>query len=179
METILINGRIYTMDNSRNIYEAMGIIGNKIEMLGTNNEVLQTKKDATKIIDLEGKTIVPGFNDSHMHLVNYGYSLTQVNLVGVNSIEEMSVRVKDYIKENKIGKNNWIRGRGWNQDYFLSEKVFPTRYDLDKVSTDIPIVLTRICGHVAVVNSKALEILNIKKGSPQIEIGRASCRERV
>lgn len=172
MEKIFINGKIYTMDNSRNSYEAMGVIGNKIEALGTNTELLLTKREETKVIDLKGKTIVPGFNDSHMHLVNYGYSLTQVNLMGVKSMESINERVGSYIKKNKICKDKWVRGRGWNQDYFTMEKIFPTRYDLDKISTNIPIVLTRICGHVAVVNSKALEILNIKKGTPQVEGGQ-------
>lgn len=172
MDIIFINGKIHTMDNSRSIYEAIGIKGNKIEVLGTNSDVLLAKKEETKIIDLKGKTLVPGFNDSHMHLLNYGYSLTQVNLMGANSIDEINERVEDYIKENKMIENQWIRGRGWNQDYFTKEKEFPTRYDLDNISKDVPIVLTRVCGHVAVVNSKALEMLNIKNGTPQIEGGQ-------
>lgn len=171
MDKIFINGIINTMDKDRNTYEAMGIIGDRIKILGTNKDVLLTKKEETKIIDLEGKTLVAGFNDSHMHLVNYGYSLTQVNLMGANSFNMIKKRVEEYIEKNKIDENKWIRGRGWNQDYFLNEKKFPTRYDLDKISKDIPMVLTRICGHVAVVNSKALEILNIGKATPQIEGG--------
>ena len=177
MDKIFINGKIYTMDNNRNIYEAVGIIGNKIEFLGTNEELLLKKKLETEIIDLKGNLLLPGFNDTHMHLVNSGYVMTQVGLVGVNSIEDMNKKVEDYINRNKIGENQWIRGRGWNQDYFLGERRFPTRYDLDKISTDIPIVLTRVCGHAAVVNSKALEILNIKKGSPQLESGQIDLDE--
>lgn len=172
MDKIFINSKIYTMDKGRTIYEALGVNGNKIEALGSNNEILLLKDSNTEIIDLEGKTIVPGFNDSHMHLLNYGYSLTQVNLIGTDSAEEINERVKEFISKEQIEKGKWIRGRGWNQDYFKGEKRFPTKYDLDRISTEYPIIVTRICGHVGVINSKALEILNIAKGTPQFEGGQ-------
>lgn len=172
MDKIFINSKIYTMDKDRNTYEALGINRNKIEVLGSNEEVLSLKRSNTKVIDLKGKTIVPGFNDSHMHLLNYGYSLKQVNLMGTDSPEKINERVKEFISEEQIEKGKWIRGRGWNQDHFKGEKRFPTKYDLDKISREHPIVVTRICGHVGVVNSKALEILNISKETPQFEGGQ-------
>lgn len=172
MDKIFINSKIYTMDKGRNIYEALGVNRNKIEALGSTSEILLLKDSNTEIIDLEGKTVVPGFNDSHMHLLNYGYSLTQVNLIGTDSAEEINERVKEFISKEQIEKGKWVRGRGWNQDYFKGEKRFPTKYDLDKISTEYPIIVTRICGHVGVINSKALEILNIGKGTPQFEGGQ-------
>ena len=172
MDKIFISGKIYTMDKNRNVFQAMGIKENKIEALSDNKDLLSRKTEKTEIIDLQGKTMLAGFNDSHMHLVNYGYSLSQVDLTGSKSIQEVNKRVKEYIEDNKVGKDKWIRGRGWNQDYFTDDKVFPTRYDLDNISKDNPIVLTRICGHVAVVNSKALEILNIDKSSLQVQGGQ-------
>jgi predicted amidohydrolase YtcJ len=79
--------------------------------------------------------------------------------------------VKKFIAEKDIEKGKWVSGRGWNHDYFETEKRFPTRYDLDKVSTEHPIVITRACGHVCVVNSRALEIAGITRETSQVEGG--------
>lgn len=171
MDLIFINGIVYTMDKNNTISEAVAVKDNKIFKVGTTEEILALRGDNSQIIDLEGKALVPGFNDSHMHLVNYGYSQTQADLIGVESVEEINRRVSQYIKDKKVEKGTWVRGAGWNQDYFIGDKVFPTKYDLDKISLDHPIVVTRTCGHVAVVNSKALEVLGIKKGTAQVEGG--------
>jgi len=171
LDTILINGKIYTMDNRRSIVEAIGIKGDLIKCIGTTDEVMSLKTDNTIVHDLNGRTLVPGFNDSHMHLLNYGFSLTLVDLVGVTSIEEMNNKVRASILYNNIEDGKWVSARGWNQDYFKGHKEFPTRHDLDKISKEHPIVLTRICGHVVVVNTKALEVLNITRESSQIEGG--------
>ena len=171
MDLILINGKIYTMDESRTMAEAIAVENHIIKAIGSTEEILKLKKDNTIIHDLEGKALLPGFNDSHMHLVNYGYSLTQVNLIGVPTIEELNERVANFVSENQIEEGKWVRGRGWNQDYFIGEKRFPTRYDLDKISTTNPIVVTRACGHVVVANTKALKILNIGRDTKQVEGG--------
>lgn len=171
MDTILVNGKVYTVDNKRSIKEALAIKNGIIADIGTNEEILSLKNDNTEIIDLKGKLILPGFNDSHMHLVNLGYTLSKVSLYGVSSLDEIGKRIYEYIEENKLKKGTWIMGNGWNQDYFQDEKRFPTRYDLDKISTEYPIVITRICGHVIVANSLALKLLNITKDTPQVEGG--------
>lgn len=172
MDTILINGRFHTMDSNRQIVNAVGIKGNTIEKVGTNDELLALKEKSTKIYDLQGKTVLPGFNDSHMHLLNYGLSRTQVNLIGTTSIEEINSRVSKFIEEEKVKSGEWIMCAGWNQDYFKGERVFPTRYDLDKISTEHPIIATRVCLHVAIANSKALEMLNVNKDTAQVEGGQ-------
>lgn len=171
MDTIILNAKVYTVDAERSIKEAIAINNGIIEKLGTNEEILALKDNNTKIIDLNGKLVLPGFNDSHMHLVNLGYTLTMLSLHGVSSIDEIGTRILAFIEENKLEKGSWIRGAGWNQDYFQDEKRFPTRYDLDKISTEYPIILTRICGHVVVTNSLALKLLNITKDTPQVEGG--------
>lgn len=170
MDTILINGKFYTMEKGKRA-EALAIKGDKIEKIGRVEEVLALKDDKTKVYDLKGRTVLPGFNDSHMHLLNYGFSLTQADFTGSKSIEEVIDRGRKFIEERDIKKDEFIMGKGWNQDFFEGEKVFPTRYDLDKISTEHPIISTRVCLHVAVVNSKALEILNINKDTPQPEGG--------
>ncbi|WP_313233701.1 amidohydrolase [Tissierella praeacuta] len=171
MDLILINGKIHTMDKERNIVEAIGINGDIIEKIGTNEEIMALKNNSTKIIDLEGKVVLPGFNDSHMHLLSYGYSLNRIDLGGAKSIEEINCIIKNIIEEKDMEKGEWVNGRGWNQDYFIGEKRFPTRHDLDKISLEHPILIGRACGHIVVVNSKALELLNITKDTPQVDGG--------
>ncbi len=171
VDLILINGKIHTMDKERNIVEAIGINGDIIEKIGTNEEIMALKNNSTKIIDLEGKVVLPGFNDSHMHLLSYGYSLNRIDLGGAKSIEEINCIIKNIIEEKDMEKGEWVNGRGWNQDYFIGEKRFPTRHDLDKISLEHPILIGRACGHIVVVNSKALELLNITKDTPQVDGG--------
>lgn len=171
MDLIFINGVVHTMDKNKTTAEAVAVKGERVEFVGTNEEVLKLKTEDTKVVDLEGKTLVPGFNDSHMHLLSYGYSLTMTNLIGTKSLEEVLERTREFIKKNDMPAGKWVRGRGWNQDYFSGDKVFPTRYDLDKISTEHPICLTRTCGHVIIINTKALEILGIDRNTPQFDGG--------
>lgn len=171
MDLIFINGVVHTMDKNKTTVEAVAVKGERVEFVGTNEEVLKLKTEDTKVVDLEGKTLVPGFNDSHMHLLSYGYSLTMTNLIGTKSLEEVLERTREFIKKNDMPAGKWVRGRGWNQDYFSGDKVFPTRYDLDKISTEHPICLTRTCGHVIIINTKALEILGIDRNTPQFDGG--------
>lgn len=171
MDLILINGKIRTLNDNYPIVEAVAVKGNIIQNIGMSEDLLKLKINDTKVIDLHGKTVVPGFNDSHMHLVNYGYTLMQADLNSVRSMDELQSKILSYIDENKIEPSSWIRARGWNHDYFNDEKRFPNRHDLDKISSDYPILATRTCGHVTCVNSKALEVLNITKNTPQVDGG--------
>lgn len=170
MDLIFLNGKIITMDISMPQVDALYIKDGKIAAVGSSSEILTYKNENTELIDLNGKLMVPGFNDSHMHLLNYGSSILNVNLVGVESIEELIHRTKQFIKDNNIESDKMIQGRGWNHDYF-DEKRFPNRYDLDKISTTQPILLTRACGHASVVNSKGLEVAGITKSTLQVDGG--------
>lgn len=171
MDLILHNGVIRTMNGESDVYQAVGIKDNKIVLVGSNEEALGLKDENTQVVDLGGKTVVPGFNDSHMHLLSYGYSLTMAYLNDTTSLQEVLERTREFIKDKNVPEGKWVRGRGWNQDYFQDENRFPTRYDLDKISMDHPICLTRTCGHVLVVNSKGLDILGIDKNTPQFPGG--------
>lgn len=166
---ILYNGKIYTMDKGK-VVEAIKITGNKISKLGNSLDVLVFKDKNEECIDLKGKSVIPGFNDSHMHLYGFGTTLEMVDLKNISSIEEIISKVKNYIKISNIPYGKWVKGRGWNQDYFTN-RVFPTRYDLDKISSEHPIILTRACGHMAVVNSKAIEICGLDNMKKNIEGG--------
>lgn len=172
MGLILINGNVHTMDDSVPYAEGIAARNGRIIAVGSSGDVLRFKTDESEIIDLGGRMVVPGFNDTHMHLLNFGASLGMVDLGGCRSIEDIVTTVKRTIDEKGIKVGKWVRGRGWNHDYFTAEKRFPTRYDLDRISTAHPIAVTRACGHICVVNSKALEICGINRNTEQVEGGK-------
>jgi predicted amidohydrolase YtcJ len=170
LDLIIKNARIITMDENVKEAECVGIEKGRISMVGKFEEIKQFAKKNTEIIDLDNKTLLPGFNDSHMHLLSYGLSLKKANLSMSKSLEALILTLKEFIDKNKIDETKWVQGIGFNQDYF-EVKEFPTRYDLDKVSMVNPICIVRACYHVACVNSKALEIMGINKITPEIEGG--------
>jgi hypothetical protein len=177
MDKILFNGNIYTLDERNSKVEALAIENGRIKALGSNEEIKKLKKEKTEIIDLKGKMTLPGFIDSHMHLISYGYALMKVQLADCKSRDEMIKKGKDFLKNIELNKGDWIQGRGWNHDYFEDKKL-PTRQDLDKITTKYPICFARACGHIAVVNSKALEIAGIKDNPNQPEGGHIDIDER-
>jgi predicted amidohydrolase YtcJ len=137
--------------------------GNKIKKIGKKDEI-KIPTNAT-IIDASEKTVVPGLIDSHVHFLATGYRLGHYQIGQKKSIKEIAEGLKDYIKIKDTPVGKWIQGRGWD-DQNLVEKRYPNRYDLDPYSTENPVALTRICGHMIVLNSKALEICNISKDTP-------------
>lgn len=160
LKTVLINGKVYVEKN--NFKEAIFIEDGIIKEVGTNEDILKNETD--KIIDLQGKTVLPGFNDSHLHLLGVGSAMSSLNLSEAKSIDEIIELGRKFIKENKGIKA--LFGRGWNQDNFTTgEKRLLNRHDLDKISTEIPIVLERVCVHVSVGNTKAIEIAGVDENT--------------
>lgn len=158
MNTILTNGKFYI--NKNNFQESIFIENGIIKQVGSNEEII--KNTADNIIDLQGKTVLPGLNDSHLHIYQVGEAMSSCNLVPAKSIDDVIKIGKQFLKENK--GINFLKGRGWNQDYFTSgESRLLNRFDLDKISTEIPIVFDRVCGHVVTGNTKALEMLSINE----------------
>lgn len=157
MELILHNGHIYTMDNDLPYCEAIAIKDGLIHTCGNNDEVLALSTPNTKIVDLKGKTVIPGLNDSHLHLYSTGLYLNLIDLMGSTTVQEVKERAKAYLNERNITPGTWIRGRGWNQDYFEDEKRFLSRDDLDEITMEHPLILYRTCGHILVANSLAIE----------------------
>lgn len=154
MDLILHNGQVYTMRNESDVFSAVAIKDGLIKSLG-HDDILDLKTEKTQLIDLEGKQVFPGFNDSHIHLLGLGASLSQVDLSSAKSIEDIIGITKSFIVDNQIPQGHWVVGRGWNQDFF-DVKDIPQAGDLDKISTDHFIFLRRACGHVATCNSKIL-----------------------
>jgi predicted amidohydrolase YtcJ len=114
-----------------------------------------------KIVDMKGRIVLPGLIDCHIHLFDLAFSEDGVNLFGSSSIEEIKERIRKYLASEPrrfSRKDRWVIGRGWEQDKF-SERRFPSKEDLDEVVAENPAIMVRICGHVAVLNSVALEML--------------------
>lgn len=168
MKEIYINGQVYTVTD--NMAQAFVVENGKFLYVGDNEGALKLKEADSVVKDLNNKFVTPGFNDSHMHLISTGNCLNMVDLCGANSMDEMIDLGKEYIKEKQYDKDRWIVGFGWNNDNFEGSKI-PTRYDLDKISTEYPICYIRVCYHVYVVNSKALELAEINKNTSQVQGG--------
>ncbi len=178
MGTLFINGKIVSLDSKNNFYESIGVKNNTINFLGSNEEASEVKHSYENVIDLKSKVIIPGLNDSHMHLLNYGYNFYKLELGEYDSIEEIKKEVTKIINTRQKNYNKWLLGRGWNQDKF-KEKRFINKDDLDQISTEIPIIFSRVCGHIAVCNSKALEYLNIEnlRNNSNVELEKGIFKE--
>ena len=164
MRTVYKNGTVYT---GNGFVTDFAVENGKFCFVGETD-----KAAADEVVDLDGKFVCAGFNDSHMHVLTLGNVLTMANLgAHTTSLKEMLDCLRTYIKETGVTPGTWVQGRGFNHDYFADERRFPTRWDLDAVSTEHPICITRACGHICVVNSKALEVLGITKDTPQVAGG--------
>ena len=171
MKTIYYNGRVYT--GKLPLVQAFAVEGDKFTFTGSDEQALALLAEGDEKVDLGGKFVCAGFNDSHMHLLNYGQSLNMAPLYAhTGSLEEMLTCLKDFMAVNPGIRGAWLMGRGWNQDYFSDVSRMPTRWDLDTVSTQVPICAVRACGHALVLNSKAIELLGITSDTPQPEGGQ-------
>jgi predicted amidohydrolase YtcJ len=117
----------------------------------------------TRVVDLNGKTVLPGFTDAHQHLSGVGFREMTLNLEGTTSLEDLLAKVKTRVDQAKPGE--WVTGRGWIETHW-NPPVFPTRWDLDKVSPNNPVILGRADGHGAVANSAAFKLARIDKNTP-------------
>jgi len=154
----LVNGKIYVSFKPTKIADSLVVINGRVVYTGDEDKA-RNIVDALdlKLIDLKGKVVLPGFVDSHVHLDELGMYLEMLDLKGVESITDLKERLRSH-----NGRNKWILGHGWDQENF-KEKRFPTRWDLDEVVRDKPVVLTRICVHAAVLNTKAMELTGLLK----------------
>lgn len=176
LKTIYRNGEIYT--GTLPLVSAFAVEDGRFVQVGSEEQADSWIEVGDEVVDLQGHFVCAGFNDSHMHVLNFGYALQTADLsVHTGSLEEMLQAVRDFIDEHQIEAGRWVCGRGWNQDYFAGERRFPTREDLDLISTKHPICVTRACGHICVVNTKALEVLEITAGISQPEGGQIDLDE--
>lgn len=172
MRTIYYNGTVYT--GTLPLAQAFVVENGRFLFAGTSEEARAMEQDGDSSVDLQGRFVCSGFNDSHMHLLNYGNMLNAAQLAGrTGSLTDMIQCLREY-KETHFPSfaDTWIIGRGWNQDYFRDEHRMPDRFDLDKVSIEMPVCAVRACGHCLVVNSRALKLLGVTGDSSQPAGGR-------
>ena len=160
VDTIVVNGVIYTVDSSFSTAQAMAIKDGLIVATGTDAEILASYTASEKI-DAKGQAVYPGFIDAHAHFVGYGKSLFQVDLFGTTSWEEAVERVKVFAAAHP--ELAWIEGRGWDQNKWPGKK-YPTNALLNTLFPNTPVVLQRIDGHAAIANQKAFDVAGVKPG---------------
>jgi predicted amidohydrolase YtcJ len=165
---VLYNGIVYTVDPAFTVAEAVALRDGRIAGVGRSEEILR-RFGAAGAIDLEGRTVVPGFIDAHAHLESLGSTLASVDLRGCGSVAEIRSRVGAHVAETPSGA--WLRGRGWDQNLWPGG-AFPTRGELDPLSGDVPVYLTRIDGHAVWVNTAALTIAGVTAATPDPPGGR-------
>ncbi|MCA1065806.1 amidohydrolase [Rossellomorea aquimaris] len=166
---LLMNGEVVTVDSEFAVKEAVAILGNTILAVGTNEEIVRYAGEDTQVIDLEGKSILPGFIDAHAHLELYGTNKLGVNGKEARSITELLGNLKE--KAESTPKGEWIRGWGYNQNS-LDEGRHLSRWDLDQVSTEHPIIVVRTCGHISCVNTSALDLAGIHSDTKDPDGGK-------
>lgn len=171
-DLIILNAKIYTVDESFSTTQSMAIKDGKIISTGTSEEI-SSRYSAPKTEDLSGKYVYPGFNDAHAHFYGYGINLIQrANLAGTKSQEEIYSILQEHYAQ--FG-GDWILGRGWDQNNWPI-KDFPDKSKLDELFPDVAVYLIRIDGHAAWCNSKALELAGITSET-QVEGGEILMRD--
>src|SRR5438034_1879532 len=161
-DLVFINGNIYTVNAKQPHAEAVVVKGDRIVFVGANAAVKKYEGADTRVVDLHGATVVPGMTDAHYHFIGVGQREMNLNLEGITNLEDFLAKVKARVDQAKPGE--WVTGRGWIET-FWRPPVFPTRWDLDKISPNNPVFLTRADGHGAVANSAALKIGGVTKDS--------------
>ncbi len=161
-DVVFKNGNIYTVNTKQPRAEALAVKGGKIIFVGSNNNAKAYEGTGTKVVDLKGNTVVPGLTDSHYHLIGVGQREMNLNLEGTNTLADFLAKIKERVDKSKPGA--WVTGRGWIET-FWKPQAFPTRWDLDKISPNNPVYLTRADGHAGVANSAAIKLAGVDKNT--------------
>ena len=156
VDLLIHNATIYTVDGSFSIAEAMAIKDGEIVAVGANNAI-KNKYAGKNTIDAELKPVFPGFIDAHCHFLGLGNTFFTVDLVGTKSWEEVLSKTLEFADKNKEG---WITGRGWDHNDWPT-KSFPNKKSLDSLFPNRPVLLSRVDGHAAIANQKALELAKV------------------
>ena len=161
-DLLVTHATIYTVDSTFSTAEAMAIKDGKVLETGTT-AALTAKYTATQTLDAQGKSIYPGFIDAHCHFVGYANGLTTCDLTGTDSWAAILQRLDDFTKNQPAGDTSWVIGRGWDQNDW-AVKQFPVNDLLNQRFPNRPVLLTRVDGHAAIANKKALDMAGVKAG---------------
>ncbi len=171
-DLVVFNGNIITMDPQKPTATALAVKSYKVLAIGEEDEVIDLVPNAERVLDLGGKTVIPGFIDAHTHLTSAGVKAAHVQLDKVESIEEAVQFLRDAVP--RYPKGEWILGYNWDESEWTQKRFIQSK-DLDPISKDHPIMVTRVCGHLASVNSLGLKKLGIplnQEGVQKDRLGR-------
>jgi predicted amidohydrolase YtcJ len=168
-DMVFLNGSIYTVDTARPTASGMAVRAGRVLFVGSDADTRKLAKGSTKVIDLQGATVVPGIIDAHAHLLGLGNLLRRVNLAGSASYDEVIARVKAWAKDVTPGE--WILGRGWDQTRWPGRE-FPTHEALSRAFPNNPVVLDRVDGHAILANAKAMELAGVTAATTDPAGGR-------
>jgi predicted amidohydrolase YtcJ len=167
-DIIFLHGNIFTGTPAASAFqaiqraEALAILGDRVEAVGAERDIMKLNGPSTQVVELAGHFVMPGFNDAHMHLANAGFQRLTMDLLGVKSLTEFRDRVRARVENAEPGE--WIVGGGWDQTLW-PVKELPSRWDLDEVAARNPVFLQRVDGHIAVANTRALQLASISVAS--------------
>lgn len=162
-DIVFKNGNVYTANDRAPHAQAVVIKADRIVYVGTDAGAQRYVGAQTRVVDLHGNTVLPGFTDAHQHLSGVGFREMTLNLEGTTSLDDLLAKLKTRIDQARPGE--WVTGRGWIETHW-QPPAFPTRWDLDKVSPNNPVILGRADGHGAVANSAAFKLAGIDKSTP-------------
>jgi len=165
-DLVLTNANVITMESSPPRAESVAIKGNQILLVGSNEELEQVRGAKTRVIDCQGRTVVPGFNDAHCHVFSFIRKLLSLDLspLSVNSISDIKAVIRH--QAQNIPEGEWLIGTDYNE-FYLAEKRHPTRWDIDDVAPRHPVILTHRSLHACVLNSLALSLAGITTETPE------------
>jgi predicted amidohydrolase YtcJ len=167
-DLVLRGGRVHTLDPARPFATAVALQGNRVLGVGSDAEVDRLVGPSTRVLELAGRTVVPGFNDSHAHLLGIGFGRLDVDLVGTRSFQEVVERVAAAVRTRRPG--DWVRGRGWHEGKWSAPapgavRGFPVHAALSAVSPDNPVLLQRADGHAVLANARAMALRGITRAT--------------
>lgn len=157
-DLILQHGVFYPVQPATRVEGSLAVRGGRIVYLGPDAGAERLRGPRTRVIDLAGRVVTPGLIDAHSHLLGLGQALAEVDLTGASSYDEVIRRVRE--ASSRVPAGTWVRGRGWDQNLWPGQQ-FPTHEALSAAVPEHPVWLTRVDGHAAVVNARAMEILKI------------------
>ena len=173
-DLVLTNGRVVTVEESQPEAQAIAVTGDRIVAVGWSGDIRQYVGPATKVVDVSGQLVVPGFVEGHGHFTGVGAAQLNLNLMNARSWDEIVTMVAEAVKTAKPGQ--WIRGRGWHQEKWTATPTpnvegFPTHASLDRVSPENPVVLTHASGHASFANGKAMQVSGLTRKTPNPDGG--------
>lgn len=169
-DTVFINGTVYTVDSNNSTTQAVAVKDGLISAVGSTEEISKLIGKNTKVVDLVGKAMTPGFIESHAHLMGIGYNKLELDLMYVKTYDELVEKVAEAVAKAEPGQ--WITGRGWHQDKWIEkpkvmEKGFQTHEQMSAVSPDNPVYLRHASGHASFANAKAMEMAGVNRLSTE------------